>query len=253
MRICYDNLDKLCLTSKGNFRTNGGAYIEKNSCLNCGEPYLSLRSKNEKFCSVACSNSYRNIGKNTRKKMSKNNGNLKGHVTKLALPLFETFKERLILYERIKPIIDKEKRILLQVTCSKCKKWFTPNISSVYRRIYSLCGKITGENRFYCSQKCKDSCEVYNKQSSAYINNNDKPYNVKELIVWSNEVLKRAKHKCEICNSYAEHAHHIRPKKLEPGLALDPENGVALCKNCHYKYGHVDECSADKLSSIICK
>ena len=94
----------------------------------------------------------------------------------------------------------------------------------------------------------------HGKNSLSYINLDQKEdyYTPQELSIWSKEVLKRAKNKCEICGKKAEHAHHIEPKKLVPGLALDPENGLALCKNCHYKYGHVDECSTGNLAATKC-
>lgn len=54
---------------------------------------------------------------------------------------------------------------------------------------------------------------------------------IRSLATWSQEVLKRVDYICEICGGSAEHAHHIEPKKLQPFLALDPDNGLAVCKN----------------------
>jgi len=70
MKICWDNLTNLYLTRGGVFRKNGGAYIERDACAYCGESYLALRSKKGEFCSVACSNKFREVSDSTRYKMS---------------------------------------------------------------------------------------------------------------------------------------------------------------------------------------
>ena len=66
------------------------------------------------------------------------------------------------------------------------------------------------------------------------------------------EVFRRDNYECEYCGENAENAHHIKPKKLEPFFALDPDYGIACCKKCHNKYGHKDECAAYILSSVVC-
>ena len=70
MKICWDNLTNLYLTRAGTFRTSGGAYIEREACAFCGEPYLALRHKNADFCSVGCSNKFREVSNCTKCKMS---------------------------------------------------------------------------------------------------------------------------------------------------------------------------------------
>ena len=254
MKICYDNLEDMYLSYKGTFRKNGTSYVEAEACLNCGEIYITQVGKHERFCSKHCSNSYRTVSTLTREKMSINNGNLKGNVTKLNLPLFDTFVERLQPVEETRIKIDACGRELLEVKCSKCNAWFIPSIPAVYRRAYALVGDTYGENRFYCSEDCKNNCEVYGKNPNNYlvIDNKEQFYNNYELSIWSKEVLKRANYKCEYCGQLAEHAHHIQPKKLEPGIALDPVNGLGVCKKCHYRYGHSGECASIKLGSNKC-
>lgn len=58
---------------------------------------------------------------------------------------------------------------------------------------------------------------------------------------------------CEICGGSAEHAHHIESKKLQPFLALDPDNGLAVCKKCHYEKGHNKECSTGQIAKRTCE
>jgi len=45
------------------------------------------------------------------------------------------------------------------------------------------------------------------------------------------------------------------PQKLYPEFALDPDNGIVLCEECHNKYGHEkgSHCSTGNLANKICK
>ena len=186
--------------------------------------------------------------------MGVDNPGWKGGVIENDIAPYTTYAEQLNYAEEVQPYTNDYGTVVIMTRCSKCAEWFIPSRNSVRSRIKSLNGKMVGENRFYCSQGCKDNCEIFKKKAELYLDLTQKKdfYTQEELSVWSQEVLKRANYKCEICEEPAEHAHHIQPKKLEPGLALDPENGLALCKNCHYKYGHQNECSTGKLATIIC-
>lgn len=182
----------------------------------------------------------------------------KGGVIQHNLPLYDTYAPQLNYAEEVRPFINKDNIKLLGVKCTKCNKWFIPKRSAVITRISALVGRDSGRNRecrFYCSEECKNVCGIYRKRINCDINTKQKEYSYtqEELQIWSQEVMTRANYACEICGEPVEHAHHIQPKKLEPGLALDPENGVALCRNCHHKYGHSDECSTGKLANTICK
>jgi len=298
LKICWDELEDLFLTKKGNLMRHNEVYVEKECCKFCGETYLTSRRSPSDFCCRSCSKSGQNnpfygkkhtdsykskmsnihkgkiVSETTRKKLSEahsgdnhfnygkhhseetkakmsiNNYNSKGGVRKLNLPLYDTYFERLAYAEELRLYIDEEGRRLLEVVCSKCGAWFVPKDYSVRQRIRCLNGRDGGESRFYCSQICIDNCEIYRKNPNDFLvinNNNDKLYTDYELSIWSKEVLKRANYKCEYCGTDAKHAHHIEPKKLVPGLALDPENGLACCIECHYKYGHKDNCLINKI------
>jgi len=108
-----------------------------------------------------------------------------------------------------------------------------------------------GGSYLYCSTKCKDTCPLYNLVSDPN-NSKNEYYTNEEYNIWRNEVLKRADYKCEYCGESANHAHHSRPKKLEPFFGLDPDFGIACCEKCHYEKGHVDECSTGQLAAMIC-
>jgi len=49
--------------------------------------------------------------------------------------------------------------------CSYCPNYFKPTMSQIRNRVNFISGVIDSENRFYCSQQCKDECLIYNKKS----------------------------------------------------------------------------------------
>lgn len=62
--------------------------------------------------------------------------------------------------------------------------------------------------------------------------------NVKGYKQWRRDVKKRASYKCELC--YVSHrvlvSHHKASYQSNPSLRLDLNNGVCLCKECHWKF-----------------
>jgi hypothetical protein len=122
-------------------------------------------------------------------------------------------------------------------------------------------------DNFYCCEECKQECPLYGRSATALHNrineNKEILYTQEEYSTWRNEVFLRQRIEnntdtnfCEYCHVTENlHAHHIQPQKLEPGFALDPINGIVVCEDCHYKYGHEKgtECSTGNLASKICK
>ena len=108
-----------------------------------------------------------------------------------------------------------------------------------------------GGSYFYCCQKCKDECPLYNLKGDPYKNTN-LPYTPAEYQTYRTNVLDRENGLCEYCGELATHVHHIKPKKKEPFFALDPDFGIACCEKCHYEKGHKDECSTGNLAKIVC-
>ncbi|MHA1701001.1 MAG: NUMOD3 domain-containing DNA-binding protein [Promethearchaeota archaeon] len=132
--------------------------------------------------------------------------------------------------------------------------WFTPSKNQLWHRINTLENpKGFGESHFYCSEECKYICPLYNLQSDPF-KNTEKVYTESERQLWRQKVLKREEYICEFCGGVATIAHHEKPVKTHPLLALDPDNGIACCKECHYKYGHKTgtECSTGALANKIC-
>lgn len=61
-----------------------------------------------------------------------------------------------------------------------------------------------------------------------------------ELRNWAKQILERDNYTCQQCGLRSKEkevieVHHIEPVSKYPSLALDIVNGIALCKNCHYK------------------
>lgn len=262
MKLCWDFLNSIHLTKAGDFRKGSTYYLYRDKCKNCGDPFLTLKQHPGEFCSNLCAQSgehnhrfNKHPSKETRRKMSikslgKKCNFWKGGVTKKNVALFDTYANQIFFAEEVRR--DLTNSYLLQVRCTKCRKWFTPTMKAVNCRISSLNGG-PGECRFYCSDICKEKCSIFKckKWPRGFSIKND--YTVSELSIWRKEVLRRANCLCEYCGEKANTAHHIRPKKLEPFFALDPDYGIACCKKCHIKYGHRDECSIGAIASVICK
>jgi len=245
------------------FRRKNLYYKFKYACSVCGESFFMRTSIYTNFCSLSCSNNSTVVKNKISKALTNYNkvhtreytskGNYKGDVVAKNLPLFDTYADQLLPIEELK----RNKQSLLEVRCSVCEKWFIPKRTNVEARAQYLKGNTNRESRFYCSDDCKLSCSVFNKKkypkgSNPRKHRNNNSFTENELRVWSREVLHRADYNCEYCGEKAILAHHIKPKKLTPFEALDPENGIACCSICHYKYGHVDWCSTTNIANKHC-
>lgn len=163
------------------------------------------------------------------------------------------YKENYPFFYKIEtPIEDSEGNIL--VRCKMCNELFTPSGNQLYERIRQL-EKDGGNDGcyFYCSDNCKNLCPLYNLKKDPFKDNVEKKYTQQEYQQFREFVLERDEYKCQYCGEKAEHVHHERPQKLEPFFSLDPDLAWSVCSECHYKYGHNDECNTGNLSTIICK
>ena len=201
-------------------------------------------------------------GKEKAKELKRNHSDfLKGGIpwNKLTIdyikqyhPLFSKIEEM-----RYNPEVEGE----IQVHCknhncpnSKEKGgWFTPSkiqIQERMRQIESEYGQ--GGSYFYCCDECKNECPLFNLKTDPF-KDISKPYTQEEYQQFREHVLKRDNYICQYCGKLAEHVHHIKPQKLEPFHALDPDYAISVCKDCHYRYGHKDECSTGNLSKYNCR
>jgi len=141
------------------------------------------------------------------------------------------------------------------------KEYTCPNCGDTFKRINS---DVSNENPC-CSEKCKyeyrskkktviidcDYCGSDIKRRKFRIGENNycdhKCYSAskeKDDISWHNKAahrkwankVKEGIDECEKCGSEEDlHAHHIIPVAIDPELRDDPENGVAICAECHSK------------------
>lgn len=182
--------------------------------------------------------------------LGEKNPSYKGGVRKLGYAAYDTYALKLEWCEEVRPI-EHDGFEILQVRCtnSNCRQWFTPTYHQVSNRLQVINGKIEGNNRFYCCNECKESCNIFNKS----VVEQEKQFTPYELSIWSKTVLERHDFICEYCGETANTAHHIIPKKLAPFYALDPDNGISCCEECHYKYGHTsEECQPVYIAKVVC-
>jgi hypothetical protein len=179
----------------------------------------------------------------------------KGGVVERNIPLYDTYHKKISFCEETRRCPEEER--LLQVKCKKCNNWFTPTRYQVEGRVLALYRLQDGraiEHNFYCSNECKLICPIYKKVKhyDGKLPKERKPYTSQELREWSVEVRQRANFKCEICGNPATESHHIIPKIVNAFSALDPDNGISVCKACHHEFLHTDECTTTKLLKNFC-
>ncbi|MCK5614869.1 HNH endonuclease [Candidatus Pacearchaeota archaeon] len=173
----------------------------------------------------------------------------------------EQWRERYPFFAIVEEIKNGEEpgEILVHCKNSKCLNskenggWFKPHYHQFIERVRDL--EISGKDTsyYYCSEECKKECTLFGKTVNQLIKENEQTIPYKEYQLWRKLVLKRDEYACQYCTERAEHVHHIQPKKTHPLFSLDPDNGLSVCKKCHFKYGHKDECSTGQLARKICK
>ena len=52
-------------------------------------------------------------------------------------------------------------------------------------------------------------------------------------------IFLKTHRQCEFCGSRKRDAHHILPAWKYPEVELEPDNLMALCKQCHFVFGHL--------------
>lgn len=135
----------------------------------------------------------------------------------------------------------------LLVRCTKCGEYFAPTNSEVKSRVSALEGKMSGEHRLYCSQECKDACEIYWVNYDPYA----KHASIERDPAWAKAIKKRASFTCERCGSTSDlEAHHEVPVKVNLELVSDEDNGICLCHECHMKAHSESGCTLADLRKI---
>lgn len=258
-------LEGVYLNRNGNFTKGTSIYFYKDSCIECEEPYLTEKSRASEFCSRSCAikgeRSHR-CGKKGELhplygKSGANKGRFgvesprwRGGVVERNVPLYNTYANRLIKYgHEVRHCSDDE--LLVEVACKKCEKWFLPTMISVVNRI-SCVENGGGESQLYCSDKCKDECEIYGQNPDhlmlrAGVSGEEtltKVRNTEMQLSFRNVLITRSNGVCEICgndNNESMIAHHITPVKTCNDITTwDFDNGLYLCANCERR-AHSDK------------
>lgn len=71
--------------------------------------------------------------------------------------LFSSYAKSLTIEEE--PAADEDGLMLCR--CTKCREYFYPTMAKVVQRCNSLRGNQKGESRLYCSEKCKQECNIF--------------------------------------------------------------------------------------------
>ncbi len=183
-----------------------------------------------------------------------NNPSWKGGVSKLQIPLYSTYADRLGLYQEVHNVIqhiNNKTYNCIGVNCHNidCNKLFVPKLSTINDKLYASVNINKGESNLYCSEECKHSCSTYKKIK--YFENQKRYYKNKRPMQsqWAKLVKERDNHICQICGKNEEImiAHHIDPVSKNPIESADIDNGITLCKTCDKKVHQLPGCKTHEL------
>jgi len=130
----------------------------------------------------------------------------------------------------------------------RCKKYVNENREK--KRLYEKQHYIDNKDKrnSYNKQYNKDNPEIHLKSKLKRMSIMGEIYNLKskEMIyaidAWSKTVRKRDNNKCTWCNSTKTLvSHHIWHKAFCPESALDVDNGITLCHDCHMEQHRLDK------------
>jgi uncharacterized OB-fold protein len=153
MKICWDMLEGVRLIKNGSFVKGTVYYIYKECCAKCGNPYLVEKRRQNGFCSHSCARRDKPHLTHSRP--------YKWITVELGLARYDTYKDRLELYEDVRKRKDTE---VLEVKCAYCGRWYAPQYSEVKGRLRAINNLNSGERRLYCSENCKLACPTYGQR-----------------------------------------------------------------------------------------
>lgn len=245
MKICYDNLEDIVyLKYRGDWRIqqkdNYRYYSYKDKCLNCGDPFLSLKHNKGKFCSKSCMQSGKHNNFLIKDLTGKNHSQWKGGYATINIADYNTYSKRLDWCEPVRR--NKTDKNILEVKCAYCGKWYIPSYNAVTNRVGCIEGRYSaGEARFYCSNECKQECPIYRKirhyKGTKISTSREVQPQLRQL------VFKRDKYKCIKCeNTKPLHCHHIEGIRWEPLESADIDKCITLCKYCHKEVHKIPGC-----------
>lgn len=187
-----------------------------------------------------------------KRRIGKKASNWKGGYYKKNIPLYDKYILFINYAEKCRRNLNDRK--ILDVKCTYCGNWFTPTIQQVYERIRALDNKQAGEQRLYCSEKCKKECSIYNQKKYPKDHKQSTSREVQpELRQMRFEVDN---YTCQKCGKHQDelevglHCHHIEGIRWEPIESADVDKVITLCKVCHKKVHTTEGC---KYHEMRCK
>jgi len=146
-----------------------------------------------------------------------NNPNWKGGYCKNEIPFYDTYEPQLSFLEECRR--NKQDQNILEIKCIYCGNWYIPPLGSVWKRMETIKGQTTGENRFYCSDKCKQECSIYNQKKYP---KGFKPATSREVQPELRQMrFKIDNYTCQRCKKHqseldvALHCHHVEGIRWE--------------------------------------
>jgi 5-methylcytosine-specific restriction endonuclease McrA len=292
MELCWDNIENIRLSNKGNFRdaVKKKTYYLK-ICKQCNGEFLGEGVKSI-YCNKSCSNKHRKFSEETKRKISdsrkgkydgknaywygkklsnetkekiskskvgKCNSPWKSVYSKKKIPLYDTYAHQLEWCEEVRR--NKADPNILEVKCFKCNEWYIPKRHQISNRIQYLKGNFEVESRFYCSNSCKNSCSIFHKSINTIMKEDAVRAGRLPWIELTREVqpelrsmvLERDEYRCIKCGSeYDLQCHHILPVNIEPLLSADIDNCITLCKSSHIEAHKKDGCRLNQLHIEEC-
>lgn len=135
------------------------------------------------------------------------------------------YKNRVIDYTVVSAKSREAQRKGSFISCLNCKKEFYCSPS--------------GLDAKYCSNECQaiaftgEGSPLWKKDAARRLRRHSTP----EYRKWRKEVFRRDDYTCQYCliKGCFLHAHHIKSWAKFPELRFDLNNGLTLCKDCHYE------------------
>lgn len=148
-------------------------------------------------------------------------------------------------WEGILPADDKPEMVegVLTVACKLCGRRMIPNNTQVTTRMGALIGRATGENNFYCSDTCKNTCPLYRFRADLQTDPRSKLYTPKPKRskdrACQTDHLKQiqcdetnGQSYCERCGDFGEvYLHHTQ--RVGSKDAVSSAGHILLCLRCH--------------------
>ena len=125
--------------------------------------------------------------------------------------------------------------------CEHCGKEYTRGASYVKWQL------IRGITTHCCSSSCARHAGPKGQEHYAWRGGVSRAYKYgyhsQEYKEWRTEVFSRDLHTCQICGQVGGylHAHHIKGFSHFPETRFSTDNGITLCKHCHYEV-HSKKC-----------